>query len=113
MDTRKDASMQEHLTAKKESATPTPPTGKVNILAAREGLAMVMDGLRVMEQAGTKVSRAIILFDGKICSLPAIEIPGFALGVSVTESGESVFTTNGISVMEVMEVTEVTETATP
>ena len=113
MDTQKDASMKAHLKPKKQTAPPMPPTGKVNISAAREGLAMVMDGLRVMEGAGTKVSKAIILFDGKICSLPVIEIPGFVLGISVMDNGEKVFTTNGVSVMEAMTVMDeapITET---
>ena len=96
--------MQAPSKAQSQNAPPTPPTGKVNIDAAREGLAMVMDGLRVMEMAGTKVSKAVILFDGKICSLPVIEIPGYVLGVSVMENGERVFTTNGVSVMESMPV---------
>ncbi len=104
--------MQEHSKVKKQNAQPTPQTGKVNIDAAREGLAMVMDGLRVMEQAGTKVSKAVILFDGKICSLPVIEIPNYLLGILVMENGDSVFTTNGISVMETMPVMDKSEKVT-
>ena len=61
---------------------------------------MVMDGLRVMEQARAKVSKASILFDGKILLLPVIEITGHTVGIAVMDSGEKVFTTDGISVME-------------
>ena len=99
--------MQELLKRPAKNAPPTPQTGQVDIIAAREGLAMVMDGLRVMEQAGTKVSKAAILFDGRICSLPVIEITGHTIGISVMEKNingktvmERVFTTDGISVME-------------
>lgn len=96
--------MQAHLKKQSKNAPATPPTGKVNIHAAREGLAMVMDGLRVMEASGAKVSKATILFDGKICVLPVIEFPGYLLGVSVMDNGEKVFTTNGVSVMDKMTV---------
>jgi len=98
--------MKAHLKKQNPSVPPTPQTGKVSIDAAREGLAMVMDGLRVMEQAGTKVSKALILFDGRICSLPVIEIPGHTIGILVMDSGEKVFTTDGISVMEAAPVME-------
>ena len=99
--------MQERLIKQVKNAPPMPQAGEVNIDAAREGLAMVMDGLRVMEQAGTKVSKAAILFDGRICSLPVIEITGHTIGILVMEKNingkkvmERVFTTDGISVME-------------
>lgn len=92
--------MQEHSTKLVKNAQPTLQTGQVDINAAREGLAMVMDGLRVMEQARAKVSKATILFDGKILLLPVIEIQGHTVGISVMDSGEKVFTTDGISVME-------------
>jgi hypothetical protein len=107
MDTQKVGYMQEHSTKQVKNAQPTPPTGQVNINAAREGLAMVMDGLRVMEQARAKVSKASILFDGKILLLPVIEITGHTIGIMVMEKvvdgktvTERVFTTDGISVME-------------
>jgi hypothetical protein len=98
--------MQEHLKQQKVNAPPTPLTGKVDIYAAREGLAMVMDGLRFMEKAGAKVSKASILFDGKICLLPVVEIHGYLLGISVMDDGSRTFTTNGVSVMEPMAVTD-------
>lgn len=101
MDTQKVGYMQEHLTKQEKVAPLTPPSGSVDINVAREGLAMVMDGLRVMEMAGTKVSKAIILFDGRICSLPVIEIPGHGIGISVMDNGKKVFTTDGVSVMEI------------
>lgn len=99
--------MQELLKTPAKNAQPTPQTGQVDIIAAREGLAMVMDGLRVMEKAKVKVSKAAILFDGRICSLPVIEIPNHTIGILVMEKTvdgekvmERVFTTDGISVME-------------
>jgi len=97
--------MQAQSKQVKTNAQTTSPTGKVDIHAVREGLAMVMDGLRVMEAAGAKVSKASILFDGKICLLPVVEIEGVLLGISVTEDGSRTFTTNGVSVMDKM-VTE-------
>jgi hypothetical protein len=92
--------MQEPLTKLDTSAKPTQPIGKVDIHAAREGLAMVMDALRVMEAAGMKISKAVILYDGKICALPAIEIPGHGIGIAVMDNGKTVFTTDGVSVMD-------------
>lgn len=92
--------MPEPLKMSDNSVKPTPQTGKVNIDAAREGLAMVMDALRVMEAAGMKLSKASILYDGKICLLPMIEIPGHKIGTLVMEDGKTVFTTDGVSVME-------------
>jgi hypothetical protein len=109
MDTRKDVYMQEPLTKLDTSAKPTQPIGKVDIHAAREGLAMVMDALRVMDAAGVKISKAVILYDGKICALPAIEIPGYGIGIVVMDSGKTVFTTDGVSVMDKLPVMEKAE----
>lgn len=100
MDIQKVESTQEHLKPKETNAQLTPPIGKIDTNAVMEGLAMVMDGLRVMERAGAKLSRTIILFDGKIMSLPAIEVAGHGLGIKVMDNGEKVFTVDGISVME-------------
>ncbi len=94
--------MQEPLRVQKQNVQPMPQTGKVDIHAVREGLAMVMDSLRVMEQAGVKLSKAVILYDGKICLLPMIEIDGHGIGLTVTE-GKQAFTVDGISVMEALE----------
>lgn len=96
--------MQAHSIKQKPIVPLTPLIGKVDIHVAREGLAMVMDGLRVMETARVKVSKATILFDGKICVLPVIEIPDYLLGILVMDNGERVFTTNGVSVMDKMSV---------
>ena len=82
---------------------PTLQIGKLDISAAREGLAMVMDALRVMEAAGVRLSKASVLSDGKICMLPMIEIPGHKIGISVMDDGKYVFTTDGVSVMAVMD----------
>jgi hypothetical protein len=101
--------MQEPLTKLDTSAKPTQPIGKVDIHAAREGLAMVMDALRVMEAAGVKMSRATVLQDGKICLLPAIEIPGHGIGIAVMDNGKTVFTTDGVSVMDKLPVMETAE----
>jgi hypothetical protein len=106
MDTQKDVYMQEHSTQTEASVKPTQPIGKVDIHAAREGLAMVMDALRVMEAAGVKLTKAAVLYDGRICLLPAIEIPGHGVGISVMESGKSVFTVDGVSVMDKLPVME-------
>jgi hypothetical protein len=79
----------------------------VDINVVREGLAMVMDGLRVMENGKAKVSKSTILSDGKICLLPVLNIPGHGIGIietTVMEGGKPkivrVFTVDGISVME-------------
>jgi acetyl/propionyl-CoA carboxylase alpha subunit len=97
MDTQKDAYMQEHLKRQETSVKPTPQTGKVDIHAAREGLAMVMDALRVMEMAGAR-TKATPLSDGKTFVL-LIEIPGHGIGVAVMD-GKKVITTDGVSVMD-------------
>ena len=91
------------------SAKPTPPIGKVNIDAAREGLAMVMDGLRVLQTAGAKMTSPRVLESpsgGKILLFPMIELPGHGIGFAVMENGKAVFTTDGVSVMEKLPVME-------
>lgn len=95
--------MQEHSIKSETDAKPTPPTGKVDIHAAREGLAMVMDALRVLQSAGARMTSARILESrsgGKICMLPMIEIPGHVVGLTVMDNGKTVFTTDGVSVMD-------------
>jgi hypothetical protein len=102
MDTQKDVYMQEHLTKTGTNAKPTPQTGKVDIHAAREGLAMVMDALRVLQAAGVRMTSPRGLTsptDGKILLFPMIEIPGHGIGVAVVD-GKNVFTTDGVSVMD-------------
>lgn len=94
--------MPEPLKMSDKAVKHTPPIGKVNIDAAREGLAMVMDALRVMEAAGMKLSKASVLYDGKICLLPMMEIPGHKIGILVMDDGKHVFTTDGISVMDAL-----------
>ena len=100
--------MQEPLTTLETNAKPTPPTGKVDIHAAREGLAMVMDALRVMQAAGVRMTTPRILTNrssgGKILLFPMIEIPGHDIGILVMESGKSVFTIDGVSVMDKLPV---------
>jgi len=102
--------MPEPLKKSDTNAQPMPPTGSVDILVVREGLAMVMDGLRVMATGNAKLSHASVLSDGRICLLPMIEIPGHVIGIKVMEVMEGgktvkkqVFTTDGFSVMEVMD----------
>jgi hypothetical protein len=107
MDTRKDVYMQEHSTKTDTNAKPTLQAGKVDIHAAREGLAMVMDGLRVLQQAGVKMASARILSSrsgGKILLFPMIEIPGHDVGILVMDNGKTVFTTDGVSVMDKLPV---------
>ena len=102
--------MQEHSTKLDTSAKPTPPIGPVDIHAAREGLAMVMDALRVMQAAGVRMTAARILTSqsgGKICLFPMIEIPGHDVGITVMDNGKTVFTTDGVSVMDKLPVMEI------
>jgi len=109
MDTQKDAYMQEHSRAQEKNAQPTPPIGKVNISAVREGLAMVMDAMRVLQTAGIKMSAAKILTSpsgGKILLFPMIEVPGHGLGILVMDNGKATFTVDGVSVMEAAPVME-------
>jgi hypothetical protein len=112
MDTQKDVYMQEPLTKQEAGAKPTPQTGKVNIDAAREGLAMVMDALRVLQTANLKMTPAKILSSqsgGKILLFPMIEIPGHGIGIAVMDNGKSVFTIDGVSVMDKLPVMETAE----
>jgi hypothetical protein len=107
--TRKDVYMSEPSKQTEVNANPTPPIGKVNIDAAREGLAMVMDGLRVLQMAGAKMTLPRVLESpsgGKILLFPMIEIPGHGIGFTVMENGKAVFTTDGVSVMESLPVME-------
>lgn len=109
MDTRKDVFMKAPLKKQESTANPMPPTGRANISAAREGLAMVMDALRVLQTAGLKMSSARVLSSrsgGKILLFPMIEIPGHVVGISVMDNGKSVFTIDGVSVMDKMPVME-------
>lgn len=95
--------MQEPSKPTEVNALPTLPPGSVNIDAIREGLAMLMDALRVMEGAGVRLSRAMILSNGMYLLLPMCNIPDHVLGVmEKTDSSmtELVFTIDGISVME-------------
>lgn len=101
--------MSEHSNQTEIGAKPTPQIGKVNIDAAREGLAMVMDGLRVLQTAGAKMTSPRVLENpsgGKILLFPMIEIPGHVVGFKVMETGKTVFTTDGVSVMEALPVME-------
>lgn len=101
--------MSEHSKPTDTSVKPTPQIGKVNIDAAREGLAMVMDGLRVLQTAGAKMTSPRVLESpsgGKILLFPMIEIPGHVVGFTVMENGKTVFTTDGVSVMEALPVME-------
>jgi hypothetical protein len=107
MDTQKDVYMQEQSTKLDTSVRPTPQIGKANIDAAREGLAMVMDALRVLQTANLKMTPAKILSSqsgGKILLFPMVEIPGHDIGISVMENGKSVFTVDGVSVMDKLPV---------
>jgi hypothetical protein len=109
MDTQKDVYMQDHSTKTDTSAKPTPRIGKANIDATREGLAMVMDALRVLQTANLRMTPAKILSSqsgGKILLFPMIEIPGHEIGISVMENGKSVFTIDGVSVMDKLPVME-------
>ena len=99
--------MQEHLKTRKKNAPPIPQAGVVNIDVVREGLAMVMDGLRVMELGGATTSKATPLFDGKMLLLPTIQVHDHALGYKVMDE-EKIFTVDGVSVMEVK--TEIPDT---
>ena len=101
--------MQEHSTKTDINAKPTPQAGKVDIDAAREGLAMVMDGLRVLQKAGARMTSARILSSvsgGKILLFPMTEIPGHDVGIAVMDNGKTVFTTDGVSVMDKFPVME-------
>jgi hypothetical protein len=109
MDTQKDVYMQEPLVKQEVNAKPTPQIGKANIDATREGLAMVMDALRVLQTANLKMTPAKILSSqsgGKILLFPMIEIPGHDVGISVMENGKSVFTIDSVSVMDKAPVME-------
>jgi hypothetical protein len=116
---RKDVSMSEVLTPIKTAAPPTPHSGKVNIDALREALAHLMDTFKMLQDARANLSRAVILYDGKICQLPAISIPGHEIGLptkTVMEKGQPVervvFTLDGISVMDAPPVTDLVESVT-
>lgn len=41
---------------------------------------------------------------GKILLFPMIEIPGHAVGIAVMDNGKTVFTTDGVSVMDKLPV---------
>jgi hypothetical protein len=94
MDTQKDAYMQEHLKKTKAIAPPTPSTGKVDMDAFRLGLAMVMDGLRVMARAGAKVTVPHPMKDGGIL-LSMV----FVHDHVITVMDKKMFAIDGVSVM--------------
>lgn len=91
--------MSEPLKKTKKNAQPMPRSGKTGITAVREGLAMVMDGLRVMAENGVTVTRPYPFQNGRLL-LPAIEFRDHSFGVVTEEGGRPVFTIDGKSVME-------------
>ena len=75
-----------------------PITGKgdINMEQIRLGLAMVMDGLRVMAKAGARVSKRAVIRNGAIL-MPVVLIHDHVL--TVMEGGK-MFAIDGVSVME-------------
>lgn len=88
--------MQEHLKQTKAIVQPTPNTGSPDMDAIRLGLAMVMDGLRVMAKAGAKVTKPYPMKNGSIL-LSMVLVHDHV--ISVMEGGK-VFLIDGVSVME-------------
>lgn len=90
--------MKAHLTETKTSVQPTPITGKgdINMEQVRLGLAMVMDGLRVMAKAGARVSKPCAIRNGAIL-MPVVLIHDHV--ITVMEGGK-MFAIDGVSVME-------------
>jgi hypothetical protein len=98
MDTRKEGYMSEHLNKTKESANPMPITGKpdTDMEQVRLGLAMVMDGLRVMAKAGARVSKPCAIRNGAIL-MPVVFVHDHV--ITVMDSGR-MFAIDGVSVMD-------------
>ncbi len=86
--------MQEHSSKTKESAPPTPNTGKVDMDAVRLGLAMVMDGLRVMAKAGAVVTVPHPMKNGSIL-LSMVSVHDHV----ITVVDKKTFAIDGVSVM--------------
>jgi len=98
MDTQKEGFMKELSSKTKVNAQPMPITGKgdINMEQIRLGLAMVMDGLRVMAKAGARVSKPAAIRNGAIL-MPVVLIHDHVL--TVMEGGR-MFAIDGVSVME-------------
>ncbi len=90
--------MKELSSKTKVNAQPMPITGKgdINMEQIRLGLAMVMDGLRVMAKAGARVSKPAAIRNGAIL-MPVVLIHDHVL--TVMEGGR-MFAIDGVSVME-------------
>lgn len=90
--------MKELSSKTKASVQPMPITGKgdINMEQIRLGLAMVMDGLRVMAKAGARVSKPAAIRNGAIL-MPVVLIHDHVL--TVMEGGK-MFAIDGVSVME-------------
>ena len=90
--------MKEHLKPTVTNAPATLITGKgdINMEQVRLGLAMVMDGLRVMAKAGARVSKPAAIRNGAIL-MPVVLIHDHIL--TVMEGGR-MFAIDGVSVME-------------
>ncbi len=90
--------MKELSKETKANAQPMPITGKgdINMEQVRLGLAMVMDGLRVMAKAGARVSKPAAIRNGAIL-MPVVLLHDHVL--TVMEGGK-MFAIDGVSVME-------------
>ena len=86
--------MQEHSSKTKENAPLTPSTGKVDMDAVRLGLAMVMDGLRVMAKAGAVVTVPHPMKNGSIL-LSMVSVHDHV----ITVVDKKTFAIDGVSVM--------------
>ena len=92
--------MQEHLKQEKVTVPPTPITGKVDMDAVRLGLAMVLDGLRVMARAGARVTKPHAMTAGTATGailLSMVHVPDHAITVM---DGGKMFAIDGVSVMD-------------
>jgi len=98
MDTQKEGFMKELSSKTKASVQPTPITGKgdINMEQVRLGLAMVMDGLRVMAKAGARVSKPAAIRNGAIL-MPVVLLHDHVITVM---DGGRMFAIDGVSVME-------------
>lgn len=94
--------MKAHLTETKTSVQPTPITGKgdINMEQVRLGLAMVMDGLRVMAKAGARVSKPCAIRNGAIL-MPVVLCHDHIITVM---DGGRMFAIDGVSVMDTQNV---------
>ena len=90
--------MKELSSKTKVNVQPMPITGKgdINMEQVRLGLAMVMDGLRVMAKAGARVSKPAAIRNGAIL-MPVVLLHDHVL--TVMEGGK-MFAIDGVSVME-------------